>query len=249
MAESDVASIKSGGVNSELENAIKLSNCLGLKNSGVSTNIAKADYCVSALKDASRNGWIRNVPLIALAIQQEPYVKDGRGSDSAANKSLAIMDKVFDLSQNPAEDKSKVSYICTASTGRNCASVPITAAEMDAAVIGTTTPSAQMNSHRALPVDKAGAAMMAFADAQMNMDRYLDEGKTLQDTVARIRSTTADDVIQAALKLCTANQAVPESKTECASRGAQAGLIEALNTGVRYRGSEFMGSKPTLARK
>jgi hypothetical protein len=207
-------------------------------------HVNTANNCTDAVKTASRRGWVGHLPLTLLALQQEPLVKDGKGSDSAAYKALKIVEGIFDLDKVPEDDKAPVSYICT--NGRKtCLSQPVTGMEYVYALMGYKGLTPQMNSDRAIPVSKPLAAMLAYADAQMNMDRYLDDGKTLQQTVERILTKNKITYlnIENTFKLCVTNNPIPETKSWCAINGARFGLVDALQSGARYNGIEFVGTQ------
>lgn len=222
-----------------LVNAIKMSACanLGPEVGTQDLNPRMTSACLERIRTTSRNGWLGDVALNLLTIQQQPFVRNPDGSDSASNKILAVMDGIEDLS--PTEAKANVSYICTNNSPSNCMKAPLSSNEATEAMIGFSRGANwNLDSNRAIPVDKATAAVIGYADAQMNMDRWLDEGKTLQQTAARILSENTKAGLEAGFRLCTALNNIPDNKQECAHIGGRLSLLDALDSGVRYRGTE-----------
>lgn len=245
MDESVIKNIRSTLDGASFKMAQNLGQCSDISESGNRVpNVNTANNCTAVVKDASRKGWIGHLPLTVLALQQEPFVKDGAGSDSAANKTLKVVEGIFDLDKKPADDKAPVSYVCT-NDKKACLEKPVTGLEFSYALLGYKGLTPEMNPSRAIPVSKPLAAMLAYSDAQMNMDRYLDDGKTLEQTVDRVlkKNNTDYDGIEKAFKLCVTNNRIPETKSECAAIGARFGLVDALQSGVRYKGTEFLGSQ------
>ncbi len=211
--------------------------------------IEAARECSASLKESTNKGWLGDYAITLLALQQIQYRPTPDGRNTASDKVLGLADALYDLKDSPIEDKKPVSYICPTANPReekvngNGTKVPFMDNELiDAIFSFKRADKIQAIPGRCLPVDKSIAAAIGYADAQLNMDRYLvgknGQSVTLTQAVKDIQETNTYESLTNAHLLCLANHTIPENKSECYQASAKLGVWDAYNSGVRYRGTE-----------
>jgi hypothetical protein len=245
------------GNDAEFANAAVLTVCANLHNPKLqSENNAKglniARQCRNEMTKAAKNGWIPNVTLAALALRQEPP-KNTKGEDNIGSFSIKLAEAAFDTpATNAKGEVVGITSVCTVQ-GTTCNTKFFTKPEYDSAIVGKLKPTPEMNSNRAIPLSHSGATVVGFADALMNTDRYLND-KTLAEVVTTLRTqSTSQGAVEDTVDLCLMNRTKlandkPLSIAECAQAGARLGLMTANDTGVRYKGGEFLGVTPQPSR-
>ena len=166
----------------------------------VKAGMAQAQRCLTTVATSVQNGTISDAPALALALRGIPFT-NAQGNDNVA-------DTASDIATRIAEARStlvQMDYHLPGMSEQSVIKKPFTEEEIMS--VGTYSgkykqPLPTLTPARSIPIDPSTAYVMTAADVVMHPVRYTDNGKTLAETLARVRKDHPAAEDQKLAQLC-----------------------------------------------